>query len=167
MFHEIALFAALAVFCAGMILKISAWFRYSVGPANCRLPNFPPGCLSTEGNSAYFFQPKSTDARKSFLPGGDFSVEGLEGRYPAMAHAYVHLQRLYDALLSPRAGQLGGGPLLSRIFCNSEPFSVSKGRGWSAHRLRDRTGRLQAFYPEDGTPDDQPHGCRRHGDGRP
>ncbi|MGA2226175.1 MAG: hypothetical protein ABSH41_17195, partial [Syntrophobacteraceae bacterium] len=32
MLHEIALFAALAVFCAGMILKISAWFRYSVGP---------------------------------------------------------------------------------------------------------------------------------------
>ncbi|MGA2404573.1 MAG: hypothetical protein ABSG91_23190 [Syntrophobacteraceae bacterium] len=32
MFHKAVLFAAPAVFFAGMILKVSAWFRYTVGP---------------------------------------------------------------------------------------------------------------------------------------
>ena len=37
MFHKVALFVALAVFGAGMIIKVSAWFRYSVGPGKADL----------------------------------------------------------------------------------------------------------------------------------
>ncbi|MGA3115712.1 MAG: 4Fe-4S dicluster domain-containing protein [Syntrophobacteraceae bacterium] len=37
MFHNIALVAALAVFCAGIIIKVSTWFRYSVGPETADL----------------------------------------------------------------------------------------------------------------------------------
>lgn len=37
MFHKVALLLALAVFGAGMIIKISAWFRYSIGPEKADL----------------------------------------------------------------------------------------------------------------------------------
>jgi heterodisulfide reductase subunit C/nitrate reductase gamma subunit len=37
MLHKLALLAALAVFGVGMIIKVSAWFRYSVGPQNADL----------------------------------------------------------------------------------------------------------------------------------
>src|SRR5208337_2065335 len=37
MFHKIALFAALAVLCAGIIIKVSAWFRYTLGPEKADL----------------------------------------------------------------------------------------------------------------------------------
>ncbi len=32
MLHKMALLTALAIFCAGMILKVSAWFRHTLGP---------------------------------------------------------------------------------------------------------------------------------------
>ena len=37
MFHKIALLVALAVFGAGLIIKVSAWFRHSVGPEKADL----------------------------------------------------------------------------------------------------------------------------------
>jgi hypothetical protein len=37
MFHKIALLTALSFLCAGMILKISAWFRYTLGPSKDEL----------------------------------------------------------------------------------------------------------------------------------
>ena len=68
MFHEIALFAALAVFCAGMILKISASFRYSVGPqiAGFQTPRRVASAL--RGIVHTFFSRKVLTLVKSFLP---------------------------------------------------------------------------------------------------
>ena len=67
MLHEIALFPALAVFCAGMILKVSAWFRYSVGPQLAGFQTSRRVASALRGTARTFFSRKVVTLLRVFF----------------------------------------------------------------------------------------------------
>jgi hypothetical protein len=67
MLHKIALFTALAVFCTGLILKVSAWFRYTPGPEKADLRTSRRVASALRGVVETFFNRKVLTVIKVFF----------------------------------------------------------------------------------------------------
>ena len=136
MFHQAALVAALIIFCAGTVFKVSAWFRNSLGPQTA------DSRTSRRVASAFGGIVRTVFSRKILTLGSVlffdviFQVKVLrQDRLRWVMHLCIFGGFLDDAAAAPRAWrQLLGGPFLSRIFGDPESFSVQgmrAGRSWS------------------------------------
>jgi len=67
MLHKIALLVALAVFGVGMIIKVSAWFRYSVGPQKADLRASRRIAAAVNGIVCTIFSPRVLRIIRTFF----------------------------------------------------------------------------------------------------